>query len=381
MEQLLNKISKELVSIRRDLHQIPEIGFKEIKTSHYIKKYLEALGYETEQVAKTGIIAVKKGTEESSIAFRADMDALEVTEQTGVDFESNHKGVMHACGHDGHMTILLGFANYLSTLEHVKSNIVLIFQPAEEGPGGAKVIVEEGVLLKYNVKHVFGLHLFPGIEEGIMGLTAGPMMAQSGEVDIKIEAKSSHGAMPQKGIDALVVAANLIQSYQSIVSRNISPLDTAVVTLGKLYGGEARNIIAKELNLEGTIRAFDLNVYKRIKDRMKSINEGLERMYGVNIDLTVRDLYPPVLNDQKLYEHAKKVIPKKGRVDIDPMMLSEDFSYYQEAVPGLFMFLGTKNESKGYTHPLHSCYFNFDEGVLIKGVEAYINICKGFDLF
>jgi len=379
MEKILEEIKNEVIEIRRKLHEIPEIGFNEVKTSKFIKDKLLEYGYKVEHVAKTGIVAIAKGTSNNAIAFRADMDGLNVREKTGVSFQSIHDDKMHACGHDGHMAILLGFAKYLSKAENIKRNIILIFQPAEEGPGGAEVIINEGVLNRYNVKEIFGLHIFPDIEEGKIGIASGPLMAQSGEVDIEIKGKSSHGAMPQQGIDGIHVSANLIQAYQSIISRNIDPNEGAVLTIGKILGGEARNVIAGNVIMEGTIRAFNSEVYNAIKERMKEINSGIEKMYNVEIKMVIRDFYPPVINDNKLFEIVKNSLSSEEFLEIKPMMLAEDFSYYQQEIPGLFFMLGSRNEELNYTYPLHSCYFNFNEEILINGVKTYIKIAKALE--
>ncbi|WP_425446963.1 M20 metallopeptidase family protein [Dethiothermospora halolimnae] len=381
MEDLLTNISNEVIKIRRKLHQIPEIGFKEFKTSRYIKEKLKEYGYEIEEVAKTGIIAIKKGkSNKKAIAFRADMDGLMVNEKTNVIYSSIHEGKMHACGHDGHMAILLGLALYLSKINNIDRDIVLIFQPAEEGPGGAKVIVDEGYLDKYNIGAIFGLHTYPGIEEGKIGVKRGPLMAQNGEINIEIKAKSSHGAIPHKGIDGIVIASQLVQSYQSIISRNIDPLEGAVLTIGKIKGGEARNVIASNIKLEGTMRAFNPEVYNLVKERILDINKGMEKAFNCKIETDIIDFYPPVINDDNLYTTVINALGTEEIINIDPMMISEDFSYYQQAIPGFFMMLGSRNISKGLIHPLHSCYFDFNEGILIEGVKAYIKICEELEV-
>lgn len=373
---MLNQVLKtDIINIRRYLHKIPELGFSEIMTQQFIKERLLKLGFLVEEVAKTGLIAVKKGKNSGAIAFRADMDALAVYEKTNSSFSSIHEGKMHACGHDGHMSILLGLAMYVSNVE-LEKDLVLIFQPAEEGPGGAKIIVSEGILKKYQVEKIFGLHIYPEIEEGMIGLTDGPLMAQAGEFDIEINAVSSHGAMPHNGIDGIYIASLLIQAYQSIISRNIDPLEGAIVTIGKICGGEARNVIASEVTLDGTFRAFEPNTFSTIKERMKNINKGLEEMFSVNINLEIRDLYPPVVNDHDLYHLVKSLINGKNIINLKPLMIAEDFSYYQQEIPGYFLMLGSRNEKLGYIHPLHSCYFNFDENILFSGLEIYIKICQ-----
>lgn len=382
MIELANEIKRNVINMRKRLHQIPESGFNEKMTSSIIKEKLIELGYEIEQVAETGVIGYKKGdTGNGAIAFRADMDGLELTEETGLKFASKNKGMMHACGHDGHMAILLGFAEYISRIDRLKKDIVLIFQPAEEGPGGAEVIVKEGILKKYNVKAIFGLHILPDVEEGKIGARSGPIMAQTGEFDIIINAKSGHGAMPHTAIDGIFVASQLLSSYQSIVSRNLEPIEGAILTVGKIVGGERRNIIAENVSLEGTIRAFDVNIYNTIKKRMEEINKGIEKMFDVRIEMEMRDMYPAVVNDTKLYDLLKEILKEDELIEIKPMMISEDFSYYQQQIPGLFFMLGCRNEKLKHTHPLHSCMFNFNEDVLFHGVETYIRICMAMDVF
>lgn len=351
----------EVRTYRRELHKIPEVGFCEVNTSKYIREKMESFGYEVKSVAKTGLIAFAPGENiEESIAFRADMDGLKILEETNIEFESENYDYMHACGHDGHMSILLGFAHYITTIKSLNKGILFIFQPAEEGPGGAEVIVNEGVLDQYNVKHVFGLHLFPGLNEGEIGIKSGSMMAQTAEFDIDIKAESGHGAVPHKANDGIIVAAQLINSFQSIISRNINPIEGSVLTIGTINGGERRNIIAENIRLEGTVRAFDKEVYSKIKTRMSDVTKGLEVMFNVNINLEFRDMYPAVRNDRKLLRRIIKFFPEEKIVEIDPMMLAEDFAYYQESVPSLFFMLGVRNEELGYIHQLHSSKFNFN---------------------
>ncbi|HKL10064.1 MAG TPA: amidohydrolase [Clostridia bacterium] len=376
------KIKKEyeklLSDIRGELHKIPEIGFKEFKTSKYIENRLRKLSPDRlEKVAETGWIAFFEGTEgKRTLAFRADMDGLPVEECEKHEKISEHRGMMHACGHDGHMSILLVFGQFLAeNRKRIKDNVVLVFQPAEEGPGGAEVVAGSKVFEELNIDGIFGLHLFPLVEQGKIALKEGPIMAQSGEIDVLVHGRSSHGAQPQEGIDAVVASAAFITEIQKIASRFIKPIDPAVITLGKAWGGEARNIVAGEMSLEGTIRTFSEDVYLFIKKRIRDIADGIEIVYGCRIETVFRDMYPPVINDKVLVERLRKSY--RGEfVDIEPQMLAEDFSYYQKKVPGLFFFLGTKNEEKGLTSPLHSQDFNFDESVLVKGLEAYASLIE-----
>ncbi len=369
----VDRLTKTVVQHRRTLHQIPELGFDLPKTHAYVKEQLVRLGYEVEVMATTGIIATKKGKTSDFVAFRSDMDALPVTEQTGVSFESTHPGKMHACGHDGHMSMLLGFAEYCAPLT-LDQSLLLIFQPAEEGPGGAKVLIDEGLFQKYDIQRIYGFHVDPELEEGVVGLVEGPMMPQNAEFDLCITGLSAHGAQPHKGIDAIVAAAALVQAYQTIVSRSTPILQHAVVTIGTIQGGEARNIIAGEVRLSGTIRAFDPATYELIKERMRHIVAGIEQTFRVSIENQIVDYYPPVVNDVAMVQAVASLFSQSERAVREPMMFSEDFAFYQQQVPGCFMMLGTKNEAKQFMAPLHNNQFNFTDEVLIKGVEAYRRI-------
>lgn len=372
-------VNNDLKNYRQDLHQIPELGFDLFKTSEYIKEKLISFGYHPIKMAKTGWVIVREGKIKEALLFRTDMDALPVNEQTGVTFESKHQGKMHACGHDGHMSMMLGFAKYVMEQPKPKHTIVMIFQPAEEGPGGAKVMIEEGLFDMFSIKHVFGIHLYPELEEGLYGLIDGPMMARNGEFNLSISGQSAHAAQPHKAKDAIQVAGHLISSYHEIVSRHIDPLDQAVVTIGTIHGGEARNIIAQSVTMTGTIRAFHDSVYEKIKEHMHRIDQGLSIAFDVAIHNDIMDYYPAVNNDHQLYVKLVNALEPISYRLIKPMTFAEDFAFYQQKVPGMFVMLGTKREDLGYVHPLHSCYFNFDERVLIKGVELYQKILSMFE--
>lgn len=370
-----------LTKVRRDLHEIPELGFDLFKTSKYVKDLLISFGYQPISYAKTGLVVKIKGTKEEATAFRADMDALPVKELTNVSYQSKHDGIMHACGHDGHMAILLGLAKTLKDYPMPKETIVLIFQPAEEGPGGAKVMIDEGLIKDYKIKKIFGLHLFPGIKEGLIGIKNGEMLAQNAEFDYDIYGKSSHGAQPHLGIDSIIAASNFIISLNQIVSRYINPLEKAVITTGLINGGEARNIIAEKTKIKGTIRAFNENTYNTLKEKMEDTKLGIEKTFNVLIKGGITDGYPPVINDHNLFKLVEKSFEKENLVYLEPYMFAEDFAYYQQEVPGIFSFIGTLNNKKGFNHPLHSHSFNFDEKVLLNGLNYYLKIIENLFLY
>lgn len=372
METTFNAWLKET---RQALHQIPELGFDLFKTQAYLLKVLQAMGYEPHTVAHTGVYVHIQGTSQETIAFRADMDGLPILEKTGVPFASKHVGAMHACGHDGHMSMLLGLAKKLvgQTLTH---SVLLLFQPAEEGPGGAKDIVSSGLLSRYHVSKIYGFHLFPGLKEGTLGLLSGPMMAQNGEFDVFIEGRSSHGAQPHLGQDAISAGVAFAQALNALTAKMIDPLVPTVIVLGTFHAGEARNVLAGEARLTGTIRTFDPVVYASLKTKMLTIVQGLSQAYDVKMTLDIRDFYPPVINDDTLTKHAQEALPKDKQVPIKPLMLAEDFAFYQQVVPGLFMLLGTRTDESYTHHDLHSAYFDFNEDVLLEGVNTYLALLR-----
>ena len=373
----LNFLLDDIIKNRRALHQIPETALEEFKTKEYLKNYLISIGLEPQEIVETGLFVYIEGKDkENCIAFRSDIDALNIKEETGAEFESKHIGKMHACGHDGHMTTLLAFAKYLTTIQPLEKSVLLIFQPAEESPGRAKDIVETGLLKKYNVKAIYGMHLFPELPEGTVASKEGPFFAQAALMTTTITGKSGHGAMPHKTIDPLMAFTKIVDGYQTIVSRNLSPFDPGVVTIGKFCGGSAQNIIADTVNFWGTIRTFKEENTEFIIDRIKEIHRGIELSYRVKIDEKIDIVYPPVVNDKELYKKFVDTMKDMNYVEHEALTISEDFAYYQKEVPGIFMLLGTRSEEKGFVHPLHSCHFNFDEKVLLKGVEAFARILE-----
>ena len=378
MEAYFQNMVEELRQMRRDLHKIPELGLKEYKTSAYIREKLTSFGItELETWLETGVVAVIRGKgKKEAVAFRADMDALPVTEQTGCDFTSEHVGCMHACGHDGHVTVLLGFAKYLQEhKDELENDVVLIFQPAEEGPGGAQLLVDAGLFEKHPVRCIIGCHIFPQVPQGKVACRKGAMMARNGEVDVHIYGESAHGAQPQLGHDAVLAAGAVITGLHTILSRNVSPLGSGVLTFGAIHGGEACNIIAKEVKLEGTMRAFSDEAYETMTKRVQEVASGIAAGYGCKGEAVFRHMYRVVDNAPKLVELLQEVA-EDNYEETPPYMLAEDFSLYLQKVPGVFFFLGSGNAEKGYTHSLHSAQFQFDEEILALGVETYAKLLK-----
>ena len=356
---------------RRELHQLAELSFQEFKTKEYIKGVLNRLNIETVDILETGVIGIIRVNEGEAIAFRSDMDALPIEEKNTHGFVSQTTGVMHACGHDGHMAMLLEFANFLSeNRAKLTKNIVLIFQPAEETIGGADLIVKSGILHTLKVSAIFGIHLFPSLEQGKIGSRAGEFMAKASEINITFKGKSAHGAMPQNGVDAIMAASQFLLDVQVMMTREISPLEKAIVTFGKMYGGDVRNIVSEYAGIEGTIRAFNETVYDHIVSRVHEMARGYKLTHRVDVEIEIKAGYPPVINDKQLFEKFKHGVKEMEFVEFsEPFMIAEDFSFYQRAFPGLFFFVGTKTEE--HTLPLHNACFNFDETALEYGVEAY----------
>lgn len=379
-------IDKEILNLeevvtrsRRQLHQIPETEFDVYKTRQFIIDYLNSNGVELfDEFGKTAVIGRLKGTDsKESIAFRADMDALSIEEETGLEFKSRHDGFMHACGHDGHMASLLGLVSYLSNkTSQLKKDVIFIFQPAEEGPGGAEILVNEKVLEHFNVTEIFGMHLYPNVEEGIVACKPGALMAQNGEFDVIINGESAHGAQPHNGIDSIVAAADFIMKVQSILPRFVNPIEPGVVTMGKITGGERCNVIPKRVKIEGTIRTFSEEVFDTIKRKLRDFSSAIEVGHGCKVEVVFRDMYPAVLNDVELYNQLTEAAGKENMEEISPQMLAEDFAWYQKVIPGLFFFMGTGNKEKGFIHPLHHSCFDFDEVVLLKVIQIYVNLLK-----
>ncbi|MTI60480.1 MAG: amidohydrolase [Firmicutes bacterium] len=380
MKKKIKEIEKEIVSIRRDIHAHPELGFEEVRTAALVADYLENLGLKVEKnIAKTGVLGILKGTDKGPvIAFRADMDALPVDEKNESPYMSKEIGKMHACGHDAHVAILLAVAAVLAEIkEEIQGQIKFIFQPAEEGPGGARPMIEEGVLEDPAVDVILGLHVWSDLEAGSIGIKKGPLFASIDEVDFIIKGESSHGASPHQGVDAIVIAANIINALQTVISRNISPLSPGVITIGRIEGGYRRNIIAEEVSLEATVRCLTPENRKFIEEKIRKISTGICDSLGGSLEIDYRNDYSPLVNNDAVTEivenKAQEIVGIEKTISLtEPTMGGEDFAFFLERIPGCFFLLGASNKEKGITAPQHSPYFDIDEDILSTGIEVLV---------
>ncbi len=376
----IKNIKDEIYAIRRHFHRYPELSFKEFNTAETISEHLDKLGISHKKsVGKTGVVGEITFGPGPTIALRADMDALPIQEENNLDYKSLNDGVMHACGHDGHMAILLGAANALSKNSKLKKGTVrFIFQPAEEGLGGAKYMIEDGCLDK--VDEIYGLHLWNYQLYGEVGIKDGPVMASADLFDIEVSGKGGHGATPQGTVDAIVVASNLVTMLQTIVSRNTNPLESTVLSIGKIKGGHNFNIISDKVHMSGTTRSYTEENRKMIKQRMKEVVEGVSKSFGADIKLNYKDGYPPTVNHssqvEKVLEAASSIVAS-GAKNPYLSMGGEDFSYYLQNKPGCFFFVGSApNENEILSTPHHCSHFNIDERALLVGASVYLNLIE-----
>ncbi|NEO58801.1 MAG: amidohydrolase [Okeania sp. SIO3B5] len=382
----IRKLQPLLVEWRRHLHKRPELGFKEYLTGEFICQKLQEWGIEHQKgVAKTGILAtIDSGKPGPVLAIRADLDALPIQELNDVPYRSIHNGVMHACGHDGHTAIALGTAYYLATHHQDFDGIVkIIFQPAEEGPGGAKPMIEAGVLKNPDVDAIIGLHLWNNLPLGKVGVRSGALMAATERFNCTIVGKGGHGGMPHQTVDSVVVAAQIINALQTIVARNINPIDSAVVTVGELKAGRAFNVIADTARMGGTVRYFNLAYQDYFAKRIEQVIAGVCESHGASFEFNYIPLYPPLINDEKITDLVRSVAEllvetPAGVVPECQTMGGEDMSFFLQEVPGCYFFLGSANAEKNLAYPHHHPRFNFDETALGIGVEMFMRCVEKF---
>lgn len=389
----IQALQADLVRWRRQIHQRPELGFQEEITAQLICDRLTEWGicYES-GIARTGVVAILEGAQGDRtleakrpvLGIRADMDGLPVQELNDVPYCSIHDGKMHACGHDGHVAIALGTAKYLKEHPDTFSGTVkIIFQPAEEGPGGAKPMVEASVLKNPDVDALVGLHLWNNLPLGTLGVCSGPMMAATEFFHCTIQGRGGHGAIPQQTVDAVVVGAQVVTALQTLVSRNIDPLKSAVVSVGEFKAGTAVNVIADSAFLGGTVRYFDPDYGELIPQRLEQIIAGVCAAHGASYQLDYHRLYPPVINDRAITELVRSVAlsvveTPAGIVPECQTMGGEDVSFFLQRVPGCYFFLGAANVDKNLAYPHHHPRFDFDETALGVGVETFVRIVEKF---
>jgi len=381
---MANNIESDLIEIRRDLHENPELGFDLYRTSQKVKDFLYKEGIEFYEVAGTGICAIIRGKGEKTIALRADMDALPLNDKKICSYSSKIAGKMHACGHDAHTTILLGAAKILNGLkDEINGNVKFFFEPAEETTGGAPLMISAGVLDNPNVDAVIGLHVEEWLEAGTVGLKRGVAYAASNPFTIKIMGKGGHGASPHMTIDPIVIASNVIISLQSIVSREISPTDAAVITIGSFHGGTAQNIIPEEVTISGIIRSMKSEHREYIKKRLVQVVEGIVGSMRGKCEINIEESYPCLYNNDDLagmFEtKVSEVIGKSNVYKVDqPTMGVESFAYFSNERPALFYFLGSGNVEKGIDNPAHGSLFDVDESCLSIGVALQCKLAFEF---
>ena len=381
---MAENIENELIDIRRDLHENPELGFNLFRTSQKVKEFLSREGIEFYEVAQTGICAIIRGKGEKTIALRADMDALPLEDKKVCHYSSKMKGKMHACGHDAHTTILLGAAKILNSMRNeIPGNVKLFFEPAEETTGGAPLMIKEGVLDNPNVDAVIGLHVEEWLEAGTVGLKRGVAYAASNPFTIKIIGKGGHGASPHMTIDPIVIASNVIISLQNIVSREIPPTDPAVITIGSIHGGTAQNIIPEEVIISGIIRTMKSEHREYIKTRLIQVVEGIVSSMRGKCEISIEESYPCLYNNDKLaglFESKASEVVGEDNVYklVQPTMGVESFAYFSMERPALFYFLGSGNKEMGIVNPAHGSLFDIDERCLSIGVAMQCKLAYEF---
>jgi amidohydrolase len=379
IDKRVNEIYDELVEIRRDFHRNPELSQNEFRTQGKIREYLNKWGIENYVCADTGVVGIIKGKKPGkTIGIRGDIDALPILEQNNVSYCSVNPGIMHACGHDAHTTVVLGVGKIIKELadseESINGNVKLLFQPAEETIGGADRMVKEGCMENPKVDYVLGLHVMPYLDAGKAELKYGKLNASTDSINITLKGKSSHGAYPDLGIDAIAMAGNVITALQTIVSRNTSPLNSVVVSLGKISGGVKDNVIADEVKITGTLRALDDETRKYTKERISSIVHNVAGAFGGEGTTSFYDGYQALINDDEVVdiikENAEKLLGKENvQFKEFPSLGAEDFSYFVNAAKGAFFHLGCGNSEKGITSPIHTENFDIEEECLKVGVR------------
>jgi amidohydrolase len=381
--QVTEGLAARVTELRRAIHRRPELGFEENETAALVERELDALEIAHRRIAKTGVVARIDGRVGGRVVgLRADMDALPILEKTGLPYASEIDGKMHACGHDAHTAMLLGAASELqSQRDELAGSVVLIFQPAEEGPGGALPMIEAGALEDPAVEAIAMLHVDSRLDVGTIGIVPGPVNASADELYVIVRGVGGHGAYPHSAVDAIPAAAAIVIALQNVVAREIDPLASAVVTIGTISGGYRNNVIADEVKMSGTLRAHDPAVRDALEERVRRIVAGVAAAYNVDAQVQVVRGYPPVVNDEPLAQRFAEYVRANSSLRVErpqPTMGGEDFAYFAQRVPGLLIRLGVRSESSGAVHPAHSPLFRIDEEALPVGVTTLVLFARSF---
>jgi len=383
----INQMFEEMKAWRQELHSIPEIGLEEYETSKYIKSKLSEFNIEFKDgYANTGIVARVKGSRgesDKSIGLRADFDALPMPEKNQFEYKSTNEGMMHACGHDGHTSMLLGAAKYLSENNDFDGSVYFIFQPGEEGFAGGQKMIQDGMFDDFKIDEVYALHNWPELPIGSIGVNSGPMMAAVDEFDIVVKGRGGHAAIPQLAIDPVVIASQIVLAAQTIVSRSTDPVDKALISITKINGGTAYNVIDDSVKLGGTVRTFKPETRSFYEKKLKEISSGIAKANGAEaeVDFHLTNKYPPTINSKKESEFAANVAKKvfgdsQVDTDIDPSMGGEDFSYLLEKKPGAYLYIGQGDDN--HKAHLHTTKYDFNDNLLPLGVNYWVELVKEF---
>ena len=377
-----------IAALRRDIHAHPELSFQEVRTAELVAKQLKQWGIETHtHIGKTGVVGViRHGDGQRAIGLRADMDALPVQEINTFAHASQYAGRMHACGHDGHTAMLLAAAQHLARHKPFDGTVYLIFQPAEEGGGGALEMMRDGLFERFPMDAVFGMHNWPGMPLGSFALSPGPVMASSNEFKITIHGKGSHAAMPHNGLDPVPVACQLVQAFQTIVSRNMKPIDAGVISVTMIHAGSASNVIPDSCELQGTVRTFTLEVLDLIESRMREMSEQLCAAFGLQCDFAFERNYPPTVNDASATALAREVmagvVGAEHVLPQEPTMGAEDFSYMLQVKPGAYCFIGNGDGAhRAHGHgegpcTLHNPSYDFNDELIPLGATYWVELVR-----
>ncbi|MDR0672479.1 MAG: amidohydrolase [Zoogloeaceae bacterium] len=375
----------ELAALRRDLHAHPELAFQETRTADIVARELARYKLEVHRgLAKTGVVGVlhgKKGGNGRMIALRADMDALPLEERNDFAHRSVHAGRMHACGHDGHVAMLLGAARHLAGHPDFSGSVAFVFQPAEEAEGGAAAMVTDGLFRMFPVKAVYGLHNWPELPVGTVAVHRGPVMASTCRLEIRVRGQGGHAALPQHGVDAIVTASHLVAALQTVTARNLSPLSAAVVSITQFHAGSAWNALPDEVLLRGTLRSFEESVQDRVESAIERLCAGVAASFGARIEVRFSRLYPPTRNTENeagiCLRAARKAFGAKNVLtDPPPSMAAEDFSYFLREKPGCYVWLGSGGATEGERRVLHDSRYDFNDAALRAGVRYWVSLAR-----